>query len=334
MPPKKKTVEQTQSTTDIEVVSDEEIAPVSKFEMKSKPMIITSNSSDNDRIKLANAINNLTIKSEEFMNAMNSFDSFREKIAKIDIELETKKQEFNELVATIDSKQKLRMVEIEEEFSQKQKELVNKYNEMTKEQNQKYVDMTKALVDKYQDLNKKLDNEYQDKNKKLETEYQDTMQSYSNEMKNKEIKVKQMISEFKTNACSDYAKENNMILIKQEDYNTINAAKQKVQQEFDELKKSFDTQCNTIRKEVQSKYDFELKHEKERLDLTHKVNNAELKAQVEQHKKEVVVLQNTIDNLKNELAENRALTKEITNQVAQSATKSQISQTFMNDKKN
>lgn len=60
------------------------------------------------------------------------------------------------------------------------------------------------------------------------------------------------------------------------------------------------------------------------MELTHKANNAQLVAQVEQQKKEISVLNSTIENLKNEIKEQRELTK----QVAMASSKSQITQTI------
>lgn len=93
------------------------------------------------------------------------------------------------------------------------------------------------------------------------------------------------------------------------------------------LKDEFERRCNEIKKEQENKYTLQLKNEVAISDLIHKANNAEIKAQVEQQKREIEVLHNTIDNLKNELAEQRALTKE----VAQASSRSQITQKFGKD---
>ena len=308
MPPKKKITEQVTKKNDIDLElseSEEEVVPETPkktTKVEPKPMLITSNASDNSRIKLANAINNLTIKSDEFMATMKNFDTFRESIIKLDIEIETKKKEYNELLTTLDQNQKNRLKELDLEFNDKHKELTNKYS-----------DMTKSLQEKYQDSNKKLDTEYHDKNINLQ-----------NEFKNNQISVNQRLAEFKIKACEEFAKSNNMVLIKEDAYQTLNLSKQKAIEDYEDLKKRFDTECNSIRKEEQTKYATQLKNEMSIFELTNKAQNADIKAQVEQQKREIEVLHNTIVNLKNELVEQRNLTKD----VAQASAKSQITQKF------
>jgi hypothetical protein len=173
--------------------------------------------------------------------------------------------------------------------------------------------MTKSLQEKYQDSNKKLDIEYNDKNNNLQ-----------NEFKNNQISVTQRLAEYKIKACEEFAKENTMILIKQDAYQTLNQLKQKAIEDYEELKKRFDNDCNAIRKDEQTKYTHQLKNEMAIFELTNKAQNANIQAQVEQQKREIEVLHNTIVNLKNELVEQRNLTKD----VAQASAKSQITQKF------
>jgi len=284
--------------------SDSEIE-TTKFQAKSRPMIISSSNSDNDRVKLANAINNLTIKSDDLIEAMKGFNTFRESIARLDIEIETKRTEYRDTMAELETRQKDRLKEMEKEYREKNSEMLNKYETMIKAQN-----------DKYQDLSKK-----------LETEHNERSNTLNNDFKNNQILVKQRISEFKLKACEEYAKENGMLLIKQEDFTAITTARQKSQQEYDELKKTFDKQCDSIRKEELTRYNSLLKNETAMLDLTHKATNADVKAQVEQQKREITVLHDTISSLKSELSEQRNLTKE----VAQASSKSQITQKFGKD---
>lgn len=321
MPPRRKPVvaqpvenKSVDSSSDSD--SDVEVKTVTKFEASSRPMLIVSNSSDNDRVKLANAINNLTIRSGDLIEAMRGFDSFRESIARLDIEIDTKKQESKEVLASLETRQKDRLKEMEQEYKDKHQEMLNKYNDMAKEQTQKYNDMTRTLNEKYQDLSKKLESEHNDRSTNL-----------NNDFKNNQITVKQRLSEFKVKACDEFAKENGMMLVKQEDYAAITAARQKTQQEYDELKKTFDSQCNAVKKEELARYTTLLKNETSMLELTHKANNADVKAQVEQQKREITVLHETITSLKSELSEQRNLTKE----VAQASSKSQITQKFGKD---
>lgn len=263
--------------------------------LNKKPSVIVKYSSnDSDRIQLAQAINNLTIKSEQFMEALKSFETFKENIAQLDIQIEAKKREFKDAINNL-------------ELS---------YNNKTKNLENEYLELNKHLQSKYQEINKRLESDYQDKNKNLQ-----------NEFKNNQIDVKQKLSEFKIKACEDISKEFSMMLIKNEDHKNLLNNVHKANQELEELKKSFSEQCNLIRNEEKIKYQQQIKLEVTTLELNHKANVAELRAQVEQQKKEIDVLQKTIDNLKHEIAEQRNLTKE----VAQASSKSQINQKFGKD---
>ena len=99
---------------------------------------------------------------------------------------------------------------------------------------------------------------------------------------------------------------------------TLTDAVQKAQHDYCELKKNFDKQCNQIKEEEKVKYQSKLDIDTKTMELTHKANNAQLLAQVDQQKKEILVLNSTIENLKSELKEQRELTK----QVAQASAKS------------
>ena len=100
----------------------------------------------------------------------------------------------------------------------------------------------------------------------------------------------------------------------------------KAVQDFNELKKTFDKQSDSVRADELKKYQVLLKNETSTmdLDLTHKANNATLQTQVEQQKKEILVLQQTIEGMKAEIREQRELTKE----VAQASSKAQITQSI------
>ena len=101
------------------------------------------NQNDNDRVQLAQAINNLTVKGEQFIEAFNSFSNFRETLAQLDIQIETKKKNIK-------------------------KHLKNKYffNEKNTSLQKEYDEKTKELNTTYIDLNRDLQNDY--KNKQIE----------------------------------------------------------------------------------------------------------------------------------------------------------------------
>ncbi len=287
MPPKKK-VEVVKIESE-NIDTDSENETITK--PKAKPMLISSNTSDNSRVKLANAINNLTIKSDEFMNMMKGFDVFRESIIKLDIEMESKKIEHDDFIMTLEKNQKNRLKELDNDYNDKNKDLTNKHNELIKKTNDDFID-----------FNKKLENEY----------------------KNKQIKINQDLMEYKLKACETLAKENGYILYKQVDKDLLEKDKSIVEQNYKELKDKFDSECNKIRHSEDAKYKNELKNAMAMFELKVKADTADMKAQVEQQKREIEVLNNTISNLKNELVEQRNLTKE----VAQASSKSQITQKF------
>lgn len=328
MPPKKKTepIKNNSESSDSEIDIDVEIKksssqPVNKSiksetTQKLKPMLVTSNASDNARVKLANAINNLTIKSDEFMSTMKNFDTFRESIVKLDIEMESKKVEYNDFILSLEQNQKNRMKELDNEYSDKQKDLTNKHNESIK-----------STTDKYLDMNKKLENEYSTKMNLLENDYKNKQNSLTNEFKNNQIKVSQDLMEYKLKACETLAKENGYVLIKQSDKDILEKNKAVIEQNYNDLKDKFDTECNKIKHSEENKYKTELKNAMSIFELKNKAENADMKAQVDQQKREIEVLHNTINNLKNELVEQRQLTKE----VAQASAKSQITQKFGKD---
>jgi len=136
--------------------------------------------------------------------------------------------------------------------------------------------------------------------------------------------MKRKIAEDKSKQCELYAKELKMKFVKEDDFKSLSEQVQKAQSDYADLKKSFDKQCDLVRTEESKKYSAQLKSETTTIELTHKANNAATQAQVEQQKKEIQVLQSTIENLKSELKEQRELTKE----VAQASSRAQITQTI------
>lgn len=293
MPPKKAVKKETPPPKVDTDSSDEESPKVdtTKTEtIKMKPSVVVKyNSNDNDRVQLAQAINNLTVKGEQFMEAFSSFSKFRETVAQLDIEIETKKTEFKELC------------------QRTQKEHDEKFHTLQKE----YKEKTHSLQKEYEEKNKTLSNSYTDSNRDLQNEY-----------KNKQIEVTQKLREFKLKGCNDVAKEFDMTVMKSEDVKNLNELNARTQKELEELRKKFDTECNKVRGEERGRFESELKRQKTEQELTYKTNTAEMKAQLDQQKREVQLLTNTIETLKAEIAEQRNLTIEI----AQANSKGQITQ--------
>ena len=156
--------------------------------------------------------------------------------------------------------------------------------------------------------------------KKLE--YHDMTQQLETDFKNKQIQTAQQLNEFKQKACEEIAKQYNLMLVKKEDYeeletkaNTANDSLQELENTFDDkLKSGIDHERNAFKNQQDQRVSI--------LDLTHKAATARLEAQCDQQKKEIEILNKTIDNLKHEIAEQRNLTKE----VAQASSKAQIKQ--------
>lgn len=336
MPPKKRVVEEpvkksvkkvvehdNNSETESEEESEVEISRVnSKPTVISKPLVYLTNVSksldtntntNTDRIQLAQAINNFTLKSEHLIQEMKNFETFRESIAKLDILIETKKQEYKETTENLELNHKNQVKKLETEYNETNKKLHSEYDELKKK-----------LESEYSDRNKSLNTEHFDKTKKLESEFVDKKKLLVNTYEDSQLDIKRKIAEDKSKQCELYAKELKMKFIKEDEHKVLMEQVQKALSDYNELKKTFDKQCDMIRSEEIRKYSAQLKNEITTIELTHKANNASTQAQVEQQKKEIQVLQQTIDNLKSELREQRELTKE----VAQASSRAQITQTI------
>jgi len=244
---------------------------------------------------------------------MKNFEIFRETIARLDILLETKKQEYKETNEILELNHKTQIKKLESEYQETNKKLKSEYDELKKKMETEYADKSKSLNTEMIDRTKKLETEFADKKKSLINTYEDST-----------IDMKRKIAEDKTKQCELYAKELKMKFVKEEEHKSLLDQVQKAVQEYTELKKSFEKQCDAVRAEEVKKYNAQIKSETTTIELTHKANTATLQAQVEQQKKEIQVLQQTIDNLKSELREQRELTKE----VAQASSRAQITQTI------
>ena len=308
MPPKRVTKKSTiENSSDSETNNNDSLtentintAP----SVPAQPLYLSSavKQTDSDRVQLAHAINNFTIKSEQFIREMKNFDTFRENVFKLDLLIDSKKQEHSQVV-----------LNLEQDYTGKKKNLENQYAELTKK-----------LKSDHEELTKKLTGDHADKVKKCESEFADKTKLLTNTYEDGSIQLRRKLELDKTGACTDYAKSLGMRFVKEDEYKVLTDSVQKAQHDYNELKKNFDKQCNQIKEEEKVKCQNKLDIDTKTLELTHKANNAQLMAQVEQQKKEIQVLTNTIENLKSELKEQRELTK----QVAQASSKSQINQTI------
>jgi hypothetical protein len=159
-------------------------------------------------------------------------------------------------------------------------------------------------------------------------EYEQMNSHLENEFKNNQIETKQRLNEFKIKACEELVKDYNMQVIKNEDLYKLKSDLTVLQKELSEVNKSFDDKLrNDVEKEKQF-YTSKLQQETSTLTLNHKAQIAELSAQCAQQKKEIEMLNRTIENLKHEVAEQRTLTKE----VAIASSKAQITQQIGREK--
>ena len=277
MPPRKvKPVETVQVNQTVDSDSDDSTpSPVKTFNT-----VVKYNSNDNDRIQLAQAINNLTVKGDSFVEALGSFSKFKETIVELDIQIDSKKREYKELI-----------------------------DRKTKE---------------YQEKSLECQREYEEKKKQLSMSNQEMARNLQNDFKNSQIETEQKLKQFKLKACEDIVKDFNMRTINLDEYRNLLDSVTRVTKELDDLKKKFESNCNVIRTEEKAKYDTELKRQNFAQEQVYKTASAEMKAQFNQQNKEIEMLNRTIETLKQEITEQRLLTKEI----AQAGSKSQITQTF------
>lgn len=303
MPPKV-SKKQVQSTISLSSDSEDESvvkSPITKVVMEDIPKETTKKTT---KSTLA--------KPKVFLNSNIKFDSERTQLAlalnnftiKMDQLLSEQQnfEMFKEYVLGLD----LQIETKKNEYEQTIKELDNNYNEKKKESESNHLDLVK-----------KLNSEYVDKKKQLDNIYEDSV-----------IDIKRKMNDNKTDCCEKYAKELKMKFIKEDDHKQLTDTVTKALNDYATLKQNFDKQCDTIRTEEQKKYDALLKSEMKTAELQNKATNASLQAQVEQQKKEISVLTSQIENLKDELREQRLLTKE----VAQASSKSQINQTISGSK--
>ena len=306
---------------DSESDSEESVVEIAKVNsvstVVSKPSVYLSTnsfkSSDSDRIHLAQAINNFTLKSEQLMQEMKNFETFRESIAKLDILIETKKQEYRETNESMELDHKTQVKKLESEYAEMSKKLKSDFD-----------DLRKKLESDNLEKTKKFDCEFADRTKKLESEFADKKKALTNTYEDAQIDVKRKIAEDKAKQCELYAKELKMKFVKEDEHKALMDQVSKAVGDYNELKKTFDKQLDGLRTEESKKFTSMLKSETTTIELTHKANNAGLQAQVEQQKKEIQVLQQTIDSMKAEIREQRELTKE----VAQASSKAQITQSI------
>ena len=292
-------------------------------------------STDCDRLHLAQAINNFTLRTDQFMDEMKNFEKFKESIARLDILIESKKKEYDETITGLEGECLAKSRHFDTEFKDKVKRMELEYKESAKHSDSNYKEKNKQLDDNYREKNKQLDYDYKEKNKQLDatykdkskqlqTEFEDSRKSITNTLEDSKIDTKRKVMEDKNKYCKMYAEELKMMYIRDDEYNTLNNKIAKAVKDHEDLYKTFDKQCDVFKADEVRRHNTILKSERDTLDLTHKATNATLVAQLEQQKNEIVSLNTLLAGMKHELSEQRELTKEI----AKSASKAQINQTL------
>ena len=148
--------------------------------------------------------------------------------------------------------------------------------------------------------------EFQDLTNKLENQYKDT-----------EIKLRQSLQETKLVAAKEVLNGLDMTAVTNVEYSNVTS-------ELATLKSQYKSDIEKTIKEEQDKAQTNLKQVLMNKELAHAAEIATLKATTEQQIKEINVLKETIKNLKEEIAEQRTLTKE----VAIASSKGAIQQSF------
>lgn len=147
---------------------------------------------------------------------------------------------------------------------------------------------------------KNLDLQIETKN----TEMKELDVTAQNKQKNLQIEVDQNISEYKYKAVTNILNDRNEVAIDKEEYEFM-------KKETETLKEKYEREINELKITLGARHKKEMDRELCTRDLTHKANLAEVNARVEQQTKEIDVLQNTIQNLKVEIAEQRKLTAQV-----------------------
>ena len=165
----------------------------------------------------------------------------------------------------------------------------------------------------YKDLLKSNDNEYKQKMYNLETEYSSKKRALENDFKNSKILIDQQLSEYKLKACKELAGQNNMLLVEKAESEKMYTERNNLLKELTELKNTFTSKLSQEVAIERNIYKSKLEQETNTINLSYKATTAELNARVTQQTKEIEILNKTIETLKNEIMEQRNLTREIAN---------------------
>jgi hypothetical protein len=151
-----------------------------------------------------------------------------------------------------------------------------------------------------QDTLKSLDMEIEVKN----TELKELELTSETTKKNLQIETDQYIAEYKYEAAKKILLSREEIAINREDYETLKG-------QTDSMKERHDRELSELRQSLSGRHKKELERELTTRDLMHAASQAGVNARVEQQTKEIENLNNTILNLKEEIAAQRKLTAQV-----------------------
>ena len=178
-------------------------------------------------------------------------------------------------------------------------ELAMAFNALTSNQ-EAFVKAVETL-DKYKtDILQNLDMEIEAK----KIDLQDLEAEYAKMKKTGQIETDQFLKEYKYKGAIEILQEEGEVSIKSDRLD-------KMKEEIDLLRDGHTEELEKIKKDERGKAKSALEDALSRAELKHQAEIANLSAEANQQKKEIKTLQDTIDNLKNELAEQRKLTKDV-----------------------
>jgi hypothetical protein len=166
--------------------------------------------------------------------------------------------------------------------------------------------------------------EMEDLQTAAEAAYKAKCLQLENDFNNSKLDTMQKIREFQLEACEEFASSHEQMLIKKEEHTKMSETIETLTEKVTSLEEKMAEEIESAIKKEKQLHHIQLKQELNTMELNHKAITAELVAQTNQQKREVEMLNNTIENLKHEIAEQRNLTKEI----AKASSKSQITQSF------
>ena len=159
-------------------------------------------------------------------------------------------------------------------------------------------------VDSFKDLTKESLEELNLKIESKQTEFDQLEQKYNTILKQKKIETDQELQEYKYEAAKTILKERSETPIAAEELKSMKT-------ELESLKKDRAEELAALVEQEKKRGADALKAALNNNNLTHKAEIAEMKATVDQQRKEIESLHKTVENMKEEIAAQRQLTKEV-----------------------